>query len=481
MAISPEISLAAGKDTPIFNPFDAATKGANLATLMQNLELKPKIVEASIESTKAGTVGQNLLNAQTQRDQATRLRLAELAKDNSTVDKSTGKIRTDYGAVANQASSEGFDPDTVFGYLKKGTEQIQNDIKTNSDSTALAAAQYKHTTDVLSSANNLIRVQKDPQRAAQIMGGAVSIISPVIGADQAKTYASQYWSVPADPSQMPKTPDGKPDVAALGTHLIQQSDVNSKASISPQQAIANKQTEESLRQGREGQAMTGAGSITSPEARDPTSNISRQAQSDYLAANPTADRGRVIAMSAADIQHLTGPAGVVAANIVPASTKSAAVGGGQQIENQARILDDLSASAAKVPSKFGGLTIANILQGKFDQKLWADPAFNDFATRVQQAQTAGIPLDTSMGASGISKIAAGQAATLRKQSSGNAALATSPTFNAVPQTTAPTPQTVSTTQVGSQKQFTTKDGKSGMWVKIKAGPDNDRSTWAPWK
>lgn len=432
MALDPEISLHVGQGVTPADPYGTLEKAANIATLMQNLSLKPQLVQQEIAASQASTTGQTLLNQQTARENATRQRLAELSSQNATVDPTTGNITIDNNAVANQAAKEGMDPGTVFGYLQKGAEAAQANIKTASDQNV-----YAHT--VLDTANNLIRAQSDGTQAMAIASGAHQILSGVIGPAQAAKYATQYWQTPAqpiDPATGAPVPQGTPPspdvVKYAGQNLIKQANVNALATITPEQAIQNHQTDQNIAIAQENVNQAGASGNVSPAARDPKSAISAQAQTDYMTAmgiNPNTPEGaKIQGLSAAVLSHLPGPAAVVPANVVPGSVKGAAAGNAVTLNNQAQILDALAAAAKRVSPLGAGTTVQNIFQGAFDQHLMADPNFNEYVTRLKQAQIAGIPLDQMMGPASVSQYATSQANTYRQQAGTQTKLTTQPTF-----------------------------------------------------
>lgn len=415
MALNPNIALQAGQGVPQLDLMGAAQKGLSLVDLMQQVQMRPELQRQQLSTAQTAEAGAKLLNEQTARELAARKRLAEIARVNSKVEPKTGKISLDHNTIASIAASEGMDPGTVFNYMQRGAETAQGNIKTAADAS-------KYANEVLSTANNLLRVQDNPMRAADIAAKTKSVLSNVLGEDDAKKYISQFWSLPESPPTDPAT--GQPSVAMAGQQFIDQARINAKATISPQQAIANAQTEESLRQ-------AGAAGITSPEARNPTSTVSRQAQDDYLAANPTANRARIMRLSAADIQHLSGTGGLIRENIVPGATKAEAISTGIKYENQAKILDSLADAASRVPPTFN-TPISNILQGVYNKAWDADPAFNEYRTRLLEAQQAGIPLTQGMGTPSVSQYAKSKAAELRAQGK-EAKSMVAPTFTTTPE------------------------------------------------
>ena len=277
MAIDPGISLQAGSNVPPADPYGAANKAMSLVDLMQKTSMQPQLLQANLENTKAATAGQQLLNTQIQRENEARVRLAEIAKKNTTV-APDGTITPDFTAIGHQAASEGMDPQTVFSYLTKGAEADQANIKTAADKQAFAKS-------TLDATDNILRVQDDPEQATQIAGAAHQILNKVIGKDLADQYANTHWKAPSQPPLVPN-PDGTPftgppdtnpqappgtpgtlDKTTFGTHLIQQAKVNAQSQITPEQAVLNSQTAEA-------QAQSGQTNYNGKEYRGQTADSS---------------------------------------------------------------------------------------------------------------------------------------------------------------------------------------------------------------
>lgn len=436
MALSPNISLQAGQGVPQFDPMGASQKALALVDLMQQVNMRPQMLQqqlasakaaedatrAGILQTQAATAGATLTNEQTARSNRAKVRLGELAKEFASEDPTTKKIRIDHNAVASKAAAEGLDPEQVFTYMEKGQKQAQEGIKTESDARDYALS-------MLGTANNMIRVQTDPGKAAGIANSTMKLLSQAVGPEKAKEFASTYWQVPEG---------GAPDAVAAGQHFIDQSKKNAEATIAPQQAIQNAiaQGQLGVSQGQLGvsqeqTAQGGAAGVTSPDARDPKSAISRAAQAEYVKAGGDATIAK--SLSAATIQNMVGVSGQVAANVVPAGVKGAAAESSVRYQQQADVMDALGTAAAAA-NKYPQLTPAVIIANKFNQALMNDPAVNTYVTKVREAQAMGLPIDQSMGPASIAVTAKSQAKTLRTQATTSGNLTKSPTFSVAPGT-----------------------------------------------
>lgn len=262
MALNPQLALQAGQGITPFDPMGAAQKGLTLVDLMTQVQMRPELLRqqlatarAAEQQTQATTAGQLLLNQQAARENAARLRLAEIAKENSKVDATTGKISLDHSAIASKAASEGLDPGSVFAYMQRGAETAQANIKTAED-------KKKYATDYLSTMNNLIRVQTDPVRAHQMSAEMTKTLANVVGAEDAASYIKKYFNLGDAPPVDPVT--GQPDPKQIGQQLITQSRINSQSTITPLEA-------EDLKLRQAAQAL--AELQVSPEYRERVSTI----------------------------------------------------------------------------------------------------------------------------------------------------------------------------------------------------------------
>lgn len=474
MALDPTISLKAGQGIPEFDLKGSVGGALNIADLMQKLQYQPALLQQKLASERASqlstetlTAGQQMLNEQTRRENATRVRLAEIARTtgNPKFNPKTGRIELDHLAIGNQAASEGMEPGVVFGYLESAAKNAQANLKTDADKNDFARS-------MLGSANNVLRVQTDPIRAAEIAKSSLEILTKAVGEDTAKAYANQYWKIPDTPPANPQ---------AAGQHFIDQANINAQSTISEQQAITNKLNQAQLAVTQEQTAQAGAQGVSGPASRDPNSPQSRQVQNDYLAANPTADPLQVRKLDAAALQHMTGTGGIIAANVTPAATKAQAAANATGLATEADFYDRLAKSADKIKNKFPELTPFNILANKVNQVVLSDPDANEYYALVREAQAKGLNLATYAGRESLSQYAKGQSTQLRKQASTQGKLAASPTLTTTPGTQAnpaaadSTPQ--STSPINFDKSFKMKDGSVQVWKKVKEGADSDMKNW----
>ena len=494
--LDPSISLAAANNAPQVNVGQAATTGLTL----QNLALQPQLTQAQIANTQQATSsaqtaqqGQQIQNTQAQRELDAKVAVAQIMKNKTTVDPASGNvIPPNMNDVAAEAARQGLDPGTVFTLLQSGQLAAQQGIKTGADAKAYADTVGKTTQDLLRTLDP--NKPEDTRQAINVLHAGISQLSNVLGPDQAKQFFSQRFGT--DALQQPGSPatvdsNGNPvpatapppiDPMVVAKHAIRQAGVNAAAeSISPQQTVTNSQNQQNIDISRESTAQAGAGSVTSPQARDPSSPISKTAQDQYIAANNITDPAEVArarSLSAADIQHQTGTAGTVAAAVVPQSTKSAAAAGQVETENRAKIMDQLAnaAAAAKAKGLGSDVTAGNILQGLADTKLASVPEVQNYKTLLGQAKAAGIDIDMGQGPDAVGSFARNQAGLLRKQAGANAGLVTAPTFNKAAATTAAPAQAPASNYVrGNTYPFSLKNGQRVTKVFMGGDPKNPAS------
>jgi hypothetical protein len=426
MAIDPTVSLNAGKGVTQFNPMEASGGALNLVNLMQKLDMQPQMLQqklasdrASQAATEASTAGQVMLNEQTRRENQARVRLAEITNKNSKIDPKTGKINIDHESIADQAAQEGYDPGIVFGFMQKASETAQGKLKT-------ADEKQKFAMSVLGTANNLLRTQTDPKQANAIAGGAVKITSDILGQDLARQYAGQFWNLP--PEMQQAGPDmAPPDPKFTGNYFIEQAKRNAASSISPQQAVINRQRDIELGTHQTQVAQTGRLGGVGTESLATSGPAVEAMRAQVIAANPNM-RDRVANMSMYEMTNTPGIRELVTSNIVPSATKGEFAKQAAERNTKADVMDACAKAAKKVGIVGRGTTIQNILQGVYDKKLLADPNFNEYVTKVREAQQAGIPLEESMGPASISQYATSKAGDYRTQGKTLTRQSTSPTF-----------------------------------------------------
>lgn len=437
MAIDPRIPLSAAQNVTPFDPIGAAERGLRLGQLMMQPEIiqqqlssartAEEATRASTEATRLGMrqteqqIAQAELTTQQQRRQEeARRRAAALAKQFSTVDAKTGKINIDHRQLSNTLMFEGHDLDTALAHAQKADVVEASQLKTDSDRANYAQQQAANL-------NEIIRVQTDPARARQILDARMAAVASVAGPEATTNAFGSIFGQAA---------------AAPEADIIGQAKVNAQAQISAPQAEQFRISNEQLRQGwanigiaNQQLIQAGAANLTSPEALDPKSGVSRAYRELALKAGVPASQ--VENLSAAQIHRIPGISDQVVANIVPAGTRATAAMGAVNAQVQADFFDKLGSVAKDVSSRFAArdiaeLTPANIIANTFNQKLLSDPAINQYVTMVREGQAKGFSISENQGPSSIAKFAAGQAGLLRKQGQTQGALATSPTFTQSP-------------------------------------------------
>ena len=514
MALDPSISLAAVQNAPQLNVGQAAQQGMTLA----NLALQPQLTQAQIAATQQSVeaskqavsasqtaqAGQVIQNQQAQKELDTRTAIAAMTKNMTKVDPVTGVVTPPNPAdVAAAVSAQGgVDPGTVFSLVQSGQLAAQQSIKTGADAKAYADS-------VGTTTQNLLRGldptnPADRQQALNILGNSLKQLSSVVGPDQAKMFMSQRFNTdalqpPASPptldsngNPVPAQPAPPMDPNVVAAHAIKQAGVNATSeSISPAQAEANRltmvgqaQTQQQIGLQAEANAQAGASGVVSPAARDPNSPISKMAQQQYLAANPSADPAQVAKLSAADIQHQVGAAGTVSANVVPASAKGAAAASAVTLQQQAQIMDQLqtAAAAAKAAGLPSGTPAATVIGNTLGTRLMSVPAIQNYQTLLNQAKNAGISIDMSQGPDSISSYAANQAKTLRGQAGTTAAITASPTFTGTAAATGPAPPNATlnfpkSPQLGQPLKFKNPNGGPPLVKRYIGGDPSQLSSY----
>ena len=373
MAIDPTISLNAGQPQTQLDPYGGAEKGMNLVNLLQKAQYQPALYESTIRSNTASATGQELMNQQTVRDQSARIRLAEIAKENTKVGPD-GTITPDWTAIGNQAASEGYDPATVFSYLQNGNTTIQGQNTANQGKIKTASDQADYAGKVLDATNNLLRVQTDPQRASEIGSGAVHLLNNVLPPELATTYAKQYFNNPPqvtpppaadanpnDPATAGQQQQHQKDLATLGSHLITQAQVNSRAKAP------------STEQGWD----------------DPSSTMSQQAQAQLLQARPDLPAATIGKLTYRQIQADAGLSNSITENIIPGATRAAAIGGPIAAEQQAKVYDNIAGLATKAPSVVSGIPILDIINDKVSPAVRTNADYMAFRSALLDAQKGG--------------------------------------------------------------------------------------------
>jgi hypothetical protein len=236
MAIRPEIALEAAK-VPKMN---LAESIGNVMKLGQ-LALQPQVIQQQLATAKIAEQQAQLNLQEDERKAAARKRLAELGKQYTKVDPKTGKIKVDHRAIADAAASEGYDADVIQGHLSKAISNEQAGIKTDKDRNDYLEGNIKII-------DNLLRVQKDPMRAEQILQNQIERDAEVVGPEMASKFYSSRYPINTDP--------------------IQQANVNYQSTVT----IPEKQALEISAAQAE---RTAAISYATPEARDPNSEQSR--------------------------------------------------------------------------------------------------------------------------------------------------------------------------------------------------------------
>jgi hypothetical protein len=456
--IDASIALNAGNNVPQFDPMGAAQKGMNLQrTVLENANLPTKLANENAASQVATARAQQELEQQ-KRENATRVRAAQIAKDYTKKDADGNRI-IDHSGIANQLSEEGQDPGIIFGYQQKAIENQRGKFDN--------ATVVKNLTDnITTTHDNMMRVAKSPQQALGIMRSTHDLLLPVLGEAGTKQFLSNRYGGDNLQGVDPNDPSVQAQVAK---HFVDTSEGYAKArSISPQQEIANRQTEESLRQGREGQAMGGASGVSGPEARNPTSAVSRQAQEDYLAANPTADRAKVIGLSAAEIQHLAGPSAVIASSIPSAGERAGAKKGAALTSGDVDIIDAALAAIPKLQQTFG-TQLGSMGQDTYNRLVTQNKELGNLDAAVQAYnQRNGTNVDVRKdGFAAVQARLKGESGRLGKLASAQADIANNPTLVTPPKaaTEAPAPALRKTGDIikrnGKAYVYTGKTGPVG--------------------
>jgi hypothetical protein len=338
--IDASIALQAGQGIPQFDPMGAAQKGMNLQrTILENANLPTKLANENAASQVATARAQQELEQQ-KRENATRVRAAEIAKLYTTKDADGNRV-IDHSGVANQLSEEGQDPGIIFGYQQKAIENQRGKFDN--------ATVVKNLTDSITTTHdNMMRVAKSPQQALGIMRSTHDLLLPVLGEAGTKQFLSNRYGGDNLQGVDPNNPSVQAQVAK---HFVDTSEGYAKArSISPQQEIANKQAQEGLDQG-------GASGGVGPNERNNTSPQSRELQDGYIRANPDLtpeQQARVRTLSAAFLRNNPTIQQIMGSITPSAGERAQAVGAAGDLASQKGVIDQgVSAIDEGMGTKYG--------------------------------------------------------------------------------------------------------------------------------
>ena len=470
MAIQPDIALQAAPEVQ-FDPIGSASKGITLKNLMTEAEFKRPKLEAELASSRAGTEqtqaateAARIQNEQAQRQLATRKTMSDLLKKHTKIDPKTGKVSSDFGAAADEAATLGVDIGTLHEYITKDADNAKKRIDNTKDATEFADKSIDR-------AMNLIRTAS-PEQVPGILQSAKLAVEKAAGhvmsQDEVQKYVTNAFGLPAEgPPIDPAT--GQPDLAGTVKMLKDRANTYAASTISPQQAIANAQTEEQLRQGRVSLGLTGetvtqagAGAGTGPEGRDPMSALSKATREQLAAA------GYPVPQTLSHVNAMNNPVykAILQGAAPGADVKGRALDEAHALEAKARMTDRWLSAANKITHV--NLTPLAILKGAYDKKLENDPAFQEYAAMVKEMNAAGIQLP-EVAPKAVASVAKRLGDDFRKQSEDAKKVVKAPTFREAAGEEAPSGETA----VGAVKQ-----GKGGVsYRKVKKGPDTDRTTW----
>ncbi len=458
MAIQPDISLHAAP-TVQFDPVGSMTKAVSLKKLMTEQEFQRPTIEANLAASRASTrqtelasENQRIQNEQAARELATKKAMAEVLKKHSAVDPKTGKITVDFGAAADEAISGGHDIATVHNFIAKDAENAKARINNLKD-----ANDYANT--MRDRAMNAIRVAPPEQVPAILQStklAAEQALGKVMKPEEVLETVNGMFGLPASgPAIDPAT--GKPDIAGTVTQLKGLAETYAASTITPQQAIANKQAQQNIEIAYEAQRQSGALGGVDAAGRDPNS-----AQSKASAAT-LAKEGIIVPKGMSHAQMMNNPQwrAILEQSVVGSGAKTAAIETSHALEAKAVLADRWAEAAKKV--KHLNLTPAAILSGKVDSKIKNDPAYIEYESVIEQMKAAGVAIPEQAPAAAASA-AKKMSEDFRKQAKENAKLVTSPTFNAA-------------TEGGNRAKGSTMKRGGETYMKINDGPDNDPKNW----
>lgn len=178
MAIDPSIALRVNENVPQFDPMGAAAKGLNLRRLATEVQYQPQIIQADLAAKEAALEQMKQENAERQRQLAGSRRMADIVRENTTIDKNTGKITKDSRRIAELAAIEGLPTEVVFKYAGDAVRTDADQFKTDSDKDT-----YLRNQAFL--ASNLMRNAKTPDEAIRIAQGFKAGDAKVVGDDRA--------------------------------------------------------------------------------------------------------------------------------------------------------------------------------------------------------------------------------------------------------------------------------------------------------
>lgn len=164
MAIDPSIALHVGQNVPQFDPIGAAQKGLALRKLATEVKYQPQVIQSELDARAAELAQIKQDTEEKERQIAGSRRMAEIVKNNTTVDKNTGKITKDSRRIAELAAIEGLPTEVVFKYTGDAVRSEVDQFKSDSDKEA-----YLRNQAFI--AANLMRNAKTPDEAIRIAQG----------------------------------------------------------------------------------------------------------------------------------------------------------------------------------------------------------------------------------------------------------------------------------------------------------------------
>jgi len=285
MALNPDIALQAGANVPQMDLLGSVTKAQNLLTAQQ----AQKASEAQTQTTLAQLPGVQADVAQKVRDEAGRKHLADNADKFYRIDAKTGKRTYDFAGAGISLAQNGF-VDQAQSFIAKDLANRSAELVNSSTELKNADSVRDYigkTHDLTKSAYQqavLLASRSSPEEAPKIMerfySGAKKN-AEVLGTKVSPEVAAELSGMVDN--EFTQALGGVNSANWPGATPVALKNV-SELTISPQQQILNANTQETLRQGREGQRQTAlTGGVTVGDD-DPNSPQSQSARASAIAA-----------------------------------------------------------------------------------------------------------------------------------------------------------------------------------------------------
>lgn len=365
MALDPTIALHQGPQVQ-FDPAVAASKGLNLRVLA----MQPDVVMqqlANARATESATRAATAATVQKTEEEARQLSgskaFAELGKKHVKV-LPNGKTEVNKEALLHDAMVSGI-PTEQLGKLMGDVYAIrQSQFKD-------AETSQKAIDNTLFEFDHLLRVQKDAGVGAQQVKHMEEELAKRVGPERARAAVSARYG--DDP-----------------TAFIQRAGINAAGTISPQQAEQFKLDKERIAQAwgtlsvaQQGLIQSGAANLTSPEALDKNSDVSKAYRAMAIAAGRPENEVRNL--SAAQIHRIQGMQDAIASGIPSAGVRAELGVGAAGTEAVKGVVDQAIPVLQSMKDQYG--RAGSITRSAWNKMVQQDPKFGAVQSAIDEYNT----------------------------------------------------------------------------------------------